>query len=411
LLSTIGVNGAFAAASDPTEIGSPGTSTINPGGPPPTTTAPTTTTLPPGSTFEVWPGSSTIQTASNYVFGGNLSGLDYEGSGSAVPGVLWGARNGVGTVFRLLFDGTNWAPDSANGWSAGKALHYPNGTGDPDAEGVTFVGDSSTFVNGTTQGGIYISTERDNLNNGVSWLSVLRFDPSGSGTALTATNEWNLTSDLPSVGPNLGLEGIAWIDDSYLTANHFIDEAKGSTYSPADYPDHGTGLFFVGLEGNGVVYAYALDQGGSGFHRIATIASGFSSVMDLQFDRDLKDLWAVCDNTCNGRTNVLRLNPATGKFGVALGFERPTGMPDLNNEGFAIAPATYCQDGVKPVYWADDGETAGHSVRSGTLSCTALTGTPPAQVAEFPFAVLSLGAAAVVLGGLFLTRRRVPRLG
>ena len=239
-------------------------------------------------------------------------------------------------------------------------LHYPDGTGDPDSEGVAMVGDTSA-------GGMYVSTERNNDVSNVSRLSVLRFDPTAPGTTLTATNEWNLTGDLPPTGANLGLEAITWIDDSYLTANNFFDETAGHTYNPADYPDHGNGLFFVGVEGSGVIYAYALDQSDSGFHKIATISSGFPAIMELQFDRDLHDLWAVCDNTCNGRTTVLRIDPGTGKFGIALAFERPAGMPNYNNEGFGIAPATYCQDGFKPVFWADDTEDLGVSIRSGTL--------------------------------------------
>jgi hypothetical protein len=399
-LSAAGVNGAFLAP-DGIEIGSPGTVTTDPNATT-TTTNPgstTTTTTTPGPNFQTWPGSATIQNASNYVFGGNLSGLDYEGSGSSAPGVLWGIRNGPGSLFRLLFDGTNWNPDPANGWANGKALHYPDGSGDPDSEGVTFVGDSSA-------GGMYVSTERDNNVSNVSHISVLRFDPSGSGTAtsMNATNEWNLTPDLPPQGANLGAEAITWIDDSYLVSQNFFDEAKGHTYNPAEYPNHGSGLFFVGIEGNGVIYAYALDQTGSAYTRVATIASGFPAVMDLQFDRDLKDLWAVCDNTCNGRTTVLRIDPSTGKFGIALAFERPAGMPNFNNEGFAIAPATYCVDDFKPVFWADDTEDNGVAVRSGTLPCAAIA-TPPPTLAEFPIAVVPALVLAVI-GAWFVRRRR-----
>jgi hypothetical protein len=400
-LSQAGVNGAFLAP-DGIEIGSPGTIVTDPNATTTTTTNGTTTTttsLPgPPSGFQTWPGSASIQNASTYVFNGNLSGLDYEGSGSSTPGVLWGIRNGPGTLFRLLFDGTNWNPDPNNGWANGRALHYPNGSDDPDSEGVTFVGDDST-------GGMYVSTERDNTVSNTSHISVLRFDVSGTGTSMNATNEWNLTPDIPPQGANLGAEAITWIDDSYLVSQHFFDESKGHTYNPAEYPNHGTGLFFVGIEGNGTIYVYALDQTGSSYTRVATILSGFPSVMDLQFDRDLKDLWAVCDNTCNGRTTVLRIDPSTGKFGIALGFERPAGMPNFNNEGFAIAPATYCVDGFKPVYWADDTEDNGVAIRSGTLPCTAIAGPPPV-LAEFPLAVLPAGVLALIGAGL-ITRRRI----
>jgi uncharacterized protein (TIGR03437 family) len=314
-------------------------------------------------TFTAWPGGAAVQGVGPIgVFNGNLSGLAYEGSGTAAPGVLWGVRNGPGSLFRLVWNGTIWTPDTANGWSAGKSLRYPNGTGDPDAEGVTFAGAGPS-------GGLFVSTERDNAANTVSRLSILRFDPAATGATLTATHEWNLTADLPPTGPNLGLEGITWLPDSYLVSRNFFDESKNRAYNPADYPNHGTGIFFVAVESTGLVYAYALDQAGTAFTRLASITTGLAGVMDLHFDRDLNDLWAVCDDTCQGRSVVLRID-ASGKFTPARRFERPAGMPNLNNEGFAIAPAALCVSNLKPVFWADDTETGGQAIRAGTLSCS-----------------------------------------
>jgi len=242
-------------------------------------------------------------------------------------------------------------------------LLYPDGTGAPDSEGVTFTASGPS-------GGVYVATERDNNVSGISRTTVLRFDPSGAGAALTATHEWNLTADLPPVGPNLGLEAIAWIPDTFLVSRSFFDESKGRAYNPADYQNHGAGLFFVGLEANGMIYGYALDHVGGGFTRIATIATGFSGVMDLQFDRELNDLWAICDDTCQGRSAVLRIDAATGKFTVARRFERPGQMPNLNNEGFAFAPLAECVNNNRPAFWTDDSETAGHAIRRGTVTCT-----------------------------------------
>ena len=331
------------------------------------TTAPTkfaANACPGAVSFDAWPGSSDIQIVDGMnVFGGNLSGLIYEPSGSGAFGTLWAVRNGPGTLYRLLWNGSIWTPDTANNWGSGKAVRYPNGSGDPDAEGVT-------FTTGPTAG-MYVSTERDNNVNTISRPAVLRFDISAAGATLTATNDWNLTSDLPVVGANLGLEGITWIPDTFLVSKGFIDESKGRAYNPADYPNHGTGLFFVGVEANGMVYGYALDHMTNGFTRVATINPGLGAVMELQFDRDANDLWAVCDDTCQGRSVILRID-TTGKFTVVRRFERPAGMPNLNNEGFAIAPAALCVFGRKPVYWSDDSETGGHSIRSGSLSCTPL---------------------------------------
>lgn len=91
-------------------------------------------------------------------------------------------------------------------------------------------------------------------------------------------------------------------------------------YNPANYPNHGTGLFFVGLEANGTVYAYAL-------------------------------------------------NHATG--GVTRVVDRPAGMANLNNEGFATAPLAECVANYRPSFWADDAQTSGHAVRRGTVTCSA----------------------------------------
>ena len=61
-----------------------------------------------------------------------------------------------------------------DGWTNGKALHYPNGTGSPDAEGLTRAEWSSTA-----------STSPPSATTGdtVSRLSVLRYDFSATATS------------------------------------------------------------------------------------------------------------------------------------------------------------------------------------------------------------------------------------
>lgn len=400
-LSVAGVNGATLVASSPAAIGSPGT-IVNSSTPTTTTTGPTTTAAPTTTVAPAapWPGSQTVTNASSYTFGGNMSGLVEEASGTAARGVLWGVRNGPGALFRLVWNGTAWTPDSANDWSAGKLLRYPSGTGDPDAEGVTVDGSGPA-------GGIYVATERNNAANTVSRNAILRFDPTAAGTSLTANAEWNLTADLPATGANLGLEAITWVPDTYLVAAAFRDDHLAKPYAPADYPNHGTGLFLVGVEGTGMVHAYALDQAGTAFTRVASFSSSFTAVMDLQFDPELQQLWAVCDNTCNGRHAVLRVNPSTGAFAVVSTYERPTGMPNYNNEGFAVAPTAECVNGRKPAYWANDGEDLGVAIRAGDVPCAAAI-TPPVDVPEFPVVVLP---GVLALGGFVVAaRRRRPAL-
>ena len=166
--------------------------------------------------------------------------------------------------------------------------------------------------------------------NGISRNSILRFDPSAAGTSLNATHEWNLTADLPAVGANLGIEAITWIPDAFLISRGFIDQTRGPSivYNPADYPNHGAGLFFVGLEANGMVYAYALDHVGGGFIRVATIATGLAGVMDLQFDRERRfrrsATMAASAAGCSASRGHRRVRSPN--------CSGAPGMPNLNNE-------------------------------------------------------------------------------
>lgn len=295
-----------------------------------------------------WPGSASVQTADDAnVFGENLSGLSFES-----PDVLWAAKNGPGTLYRLVPDGPKWTP--AADW----ALHYGDGSGDADAEGVV-----------ATPDGIFAATERDNDDNDKSKQEILRFDPDAGSGALDATGQWDLTPDLPKSDPNTGIEAISWIPDSFLTAHGFADQKTGAAYDPAIYPGHGSGLYFAGLESNGTVYAYALDLNGQGYTRVASFKSGFPAVMDLEFEPETGHLWAACDDTCKGRTATLDVRQ--GAFSVSAVYNRPSGMPNYNNEGFAIAPRSTCTGGRKAVLWSDDGNDDDHALRSGDLPCTA----------------------------------------
>ena len=315
-----------------------------------------------------WPGSSTVTTVDAAgAFPSNLSGLFYETASGNSPAVLWAVRNDPSTLYRLVFNGSVWAPDTENAWSNGKPLRYPDGSGNPDSEGVSRgeLADSA----------IYVATERNNEISGTSRLSILRFDLGQTTSELVATHEWNLTADLPVVGSNLGLEAITFVPDNFLVSHSFFDEAHGRAYDPSAYPGHGSGLFFVGVEGTGIVYAYALDHVNGAFQRVATLQNAaIPAVMDLQFDRDNGELWAYCDDTCGNVASIFSVDgdPASatfGRFRLRNQYARPAGMPNINNEGIAFASDTECVGGLKSVFWSDDSATDSHALRSGLLQC------------------------------------------
>lgn len=316
-----------------------------------------------------WPGETTAAVVDGAnVLGANLSGLTYQAAAGAQPARLWAVKNGPSLLHRLERSGALWAPSTTDGWTAGKTLRYPGGGGSPDAEGVTLAGADAASA-------LYVTTERDNDVGNTSRLSVLRYDPSGAATSINATHEWNLTADLPAVDPNAGFEAITWVSDKTLVARGFRDEKLGKAYAPADYPNHGEGLFLVGLEGNGTIYVYALDHVVAGkFTRLASFASGHASVMALEQDGEL--LWAGCDNSCNGELTIFTIddNPSSttrGRFVLRRRVDRPTGLPNLNDEGIALAPDSACVNKRKPFFWADDGATGGNALRQGSVACGA----------------------------------------
>ena len=376
-------DGLGSKASVAGDIGSPGASPLNACGPViivggngtgnpntlPCQPEPATGTGPAPADAQAWPGGSTVTVADQACAwktttgpeGRDMSGLVFDPTN---PDVLWAVKN-KSWVFRLVQQGGVWVPDTTNDWGAGKQLFFPGGAGQPDSEGLTVGAD----------GALYVTSERNNSNNTVSLDSVLRFDPTATGTTLTPTAQWDLTADFPELlapgKANLGFEGVTFVPDTYLVQNGFVDQSIGLPYLPTDYPGHGDGLFFAALENDGKLYAYALQNDGS-FHRVAVVDTGLGHVMDVQYDADLQRVWALCDNTCSVSSTVLKVD-ATGTIVPDVVYARPADLPNVNVEGFAIAPDSTCVDGVKEAVWSDDGISAtgheGHALYRGTFPC------------------------------------------
>jgi hypothetical protein len=310
-----------------------------------------------------WPGSQEVRVLDGTpTFLEDSSGLDVQETPDGA--FLWAVDNGEGRIWKLEVhaDGSFTQID---GWESGKRVRFQKdaeapGAAGPDTEGITVDGD----------GLVYVASERDNSAKGVNQNTILSVDPEAGAGDLVAQQEWDLTALLPAVGANLGMEAVQWVPDTALDGELF-DVNTGAAYDSTDYAGHGDGLFFVAVEDNGHVYAFALAADG-GATLVSEIAPGLPGVMALDYDSVLDVLWAVCDDGCHGQSAQITLN-GTDKPGIAH-FARPTSLPDINNEGFATGPASLAVDGQRSVWWFADG-FASEALRTGTL---------PFEVAENP---------------------------
>ncbi|WP_084038918.1 lamin tail domain-containing protein [Demequina sp. NBRC 110053] len=285
-----------------------------------------------------WPGGADVEVLDDEAwFSGDMSGIDHD----AATGDLWAVQNGDGLLYRLTADAAGtWS--LAPGYESGRALGYPAGeAGVVDAEGVT--------VREGEPGVVYVSTERNNDAGSVSRPSILRYEVSGSGS-LRATDEWNLAQlpPLSALPANGGLEGITWIPE--LSA------------------------FAVGVEGTAAVYIVQLGPDGEAtlLDTLSTEAASFPLVADVQWDSERDVLWVVCDEACDGR--IATFAHDGGAWEMTALYERPAGMANVANEGFAVATSSTAVDGAVATFYVDDADTDGFSLRSGTLP--AVDGAP-----------------------------------
>ncbi|MEU7301542.1 lamin tail domain-containing protein [Streptomyces sp. NPDC007206] len=321
-----------------------------------------------------WPGGPDVTIADNVCAfttstgpeGRDLSGLAFD---PANPSVLWAAKN-KNWLYKLVKSNGKWIPDPS--WSAtGKQIRFAGGSGEPDSEGLTVGGD----------GHVYVTSERDNTDNTVPKDTIMEFDPAATGSTLTPIRQWDMTSQFPQLDTgskddaNLGFEGVGYVPDSWLTANGWVDPLTGARYNPANYPLHGSGLFFAGLEWDGTLHVYGLNSDGT-FTTFGTVATGEDSVMDVAFDAGTQRVIATCDNTCGETHTLMKINPS-GAIIPDVTYTNPAVMPTDNLEGFAIAPASTCVDGFREAVWSDDGiygfgsgsSSYGHALYSGTFPC------------------------------------------
>lgn len=274
----------------------------------------------------------------------DLSGLDSH------DGWIYGVNNKEGrfVIFKVVNDQVIFAPGFDN---KGKAVKFIKDANNPKA-----IGPDSEGITVDSKGRVYLAIERDNGEKNINKNMILQVaDPFKDKKEMLADKEWNITNLLPDVGANLGIETIEWV--SFDNINGLLyDQKNNKALDKNDYPNaYANGIFFVGLEANGHVYALVLEEDGKA-EVISEIETGLGGVMSMDFDLANNVLWANADNDYNNIHNIIQFNGS--KIPKIVHVTAPKDMNiDLNNEGFMIDPEV-SEDGLRATYWFMDGKNS-----------------------------------------------------
>lgn len=271
----------------------------------------------------------------------DLSGLDNH------DGWIYGVNNKEGRfiIFKVENDQVIFAPGFDN---KGKAVKFIKDANDPKA-----AGPDSEGITVDNKGRVYLAVERDNGDKNVNKNMILQVaDPFKDAKEMVADREWNITKLLPDVGANLGIETIEWV--SFDNINGLLyDQKNNKALDKKDYPNaYADGVFFVGMEANGHVYALILEENGKA-EVISDIKTGLGGVMSMDFDTENNVLWANADNDYNNIHNIIQFNGSNNPKIVHVTAPKDMDI-NLNNEGFVIDPQVTA-DGLRATYWFMDG--------------------------------------------------------
>lgn len=291
--------------------------------------------------------------------GGDFSDEDMSGVDFAPDGTAYVVNNGTGTLYALDHDAATGEYSVAGTFP----LAYPDGTGTPDAEGVTVGPD----------GAIYVATERNNDQSGTSRPSILKYELPETGEGpLTATDEYDLSGLIGQVGANSGLEAVEYIQD-----------AAG-------------GVFAVGVEATGNVHFVTLGDSGT-VSEVQTFEPELGGVMALDYEESAGILRVVCDEVCEGRSLEMTYDGAEFVTDGVL-YARSAELDNNAYEGYAsITETVACEDGGTVertrFLWADDAATDGHGLRGAVSEAECQAGGAGGSLGTGSLQTGSLGDA------------------
>jgi hypothetical protein len=181
-------------------------------------------------------------------------------------------------------------------------------------------------------------------------------------------NTWDTSAFLPLSG-GLGAEGLTFVPDAHLAAQGFVD-AAGLPHTST----HGTGgLFFVGHQNGGRVYAFDLDRTSGSFTFVGAYRTGGTETAELAFDRSTGRLYALHGHDVNEIEVLSLASTVVGterKLVPVLTYAPPPGMPSGTNlEGLTLVPKQDCASGERSLFLTVDDGGAVSLVRFREFPC------------------------------------------
>lgn len=282
----------------------------------------------------------------------DLSGLDQDGEW------IYGVNNKEGRflIFKLENGEIKLAPGFTN---KGKSVSFIKDKDNPDADGP-----DSEGITVDKDGYIYLAVERDNGDKNVNKNMILQVqNPFEKKDKFVADKEWDITNILPDVGANLGIETIEWVGFDHINKRLF-DQSLNKAFDKNDYKNaYQDGVFFVGLEANGHIYALILEDNGSA-KVINEISTNLGGVMGLDYDRENDILWALADDGFDNIHTAIQFDGTDSP--KVINISAPSEMNKrLNNEGFVILPSS--EKETRDVLYFMDG-TNKEAIRLGALN-------------------------------------------
>lgn len=196
---------------------------------------------------------------------------------------------------------------------------------------------------------------------------IREYDVSVYGTAILLRT-WNTASFLPSSG-GFGAEGLAFVPDSALAAQGFVDASGAPRVSTRGMG----GLAFVGHQNGGRIYVFDLAPATTAFDFVGAFLTGAAETAELCFDRPSGQLYALHGegvNTIEVLTLASTVVGAEREFVPALTYAPPAGMAaGTNLEGLALVTWNDCAAGDRSLFLTIDDGGATSLVRFREFPC------------------------------------------